>query len=329
MIDQAVGIDINKVESLKLPLKSKSYLLFCHSSYEDRCLSLKRYSFGDSEIVRSIQISSKEYLSNKVYSQNKALLENFTNEISLHSQIPIIADRDQPIELLFSIESILNKLEEKYDGFLLDISTFPRDRLICLLDYLMKIRGAGKSIEFIYTSPKNYSTESENGWLTRGVRKISPLPRFNGKQRTRKDSLLIMLLGHEGERSHITLKNIEPDKLIVITQGSNQLNDKAQDISYKENSPIFDEYSVLNIIEVPYADPTSTSNILESLYQKYKDDYNLIVSINGTKLQVLGAMITCMRHREIQIVYAYPQVYNIDSYSVSESDSYYGLFNFA
>ena len=328
MIDRNIDIHIEELDNI-IPLKNISYIIFCHSSYEDRSLSIIDFSFSDKKIVNSIQISSKEYLGESCYIKNKNTLEKFSENISLNKPISVIADRDKPVDFLVSVDEALSSINDSYDGFIIDISTFPRDRLVCLLDYLMKIRTDDTSIEFIYTSPKKYSTESNDGWLTKGVRKISPIPRFNGKQKTRKKSLLIMLIGHEGERSQITLRNIEPDKLIIIAQGNSQSNNKTKEISNNENLQILNEHNILETIEAPYADPSSTNKILESLYSKYKDSYNIIVSINGTKLQVLGAMITCMRHREIQIIYTYPQIYNIESYSCSNSSSYYGAFLFS
>ncbi|WP_421847254.1 hypothetical protein [Marinomonas sp.] len=327
MIDSNISIEINRVNDVTA-LDKKSYFLFCHSSYEERSLSIIDFSFLENKIDISIQISSEEYLSNNFYIKNKATLKTYVEKISTKKSMEVIANRDEPVKFLKDIHEILFKENKTFNGFLIDISTFPRDRLICLIDYLIQIRSVDTSIEFIYTSPKSYSTEEKNGWLTKGVRKISPIPRFNGNQKTRKESLLIMIIGHEGERSQIILKNIEPDKLIIIGQGDEQINKETKIISNRENAPIFDEYNIIERVESSFSDPMDTKNKLEMLYMKYKEKYNIIVSANGTKLQVLGAMIVCIQHREIQIVHAYPQIYNIENYSSSKAGSYFGSFKF-
>lgn len=331
MIDKNLDISIEPLNS-KAEFYGKNYIFICHASYEERSLSICQHYFEEGMIHTSILLSSEEYLDENIYSLNKKKLETFLKKNTKDVVTNIVALKNRPIANLKNIASSITNTNVSEPNFLIDISTFPRDRLICLLDYLLRIRTKKSRIEYIYTSPKNYGSEKNGGWLTRGVRKIEAVPRFNGKQKTRTETLLVMLLGHEGQRSLITLRNLEPDKLIIIAQGKLQANECAQKISFDCNESLLNEskhiLSDQDIIKAPYSNPSKVDNILEKIWSEYSKKYNIIISVCGTKLQVLGALLTCLRHREIQIIYAYPQIYNIESYSENIGKKYKGEFIF-
>jgi len=47
----------------------------------------------------------------------------------------------------------------------------------------------------------------------------------------------------------------------------------------------------------------------------YKNEYNISACLNGTKMQVFGAMAFCQKHRDIELLYQEPEQYNCDSYT--------------
>lgn len=125
--------------------------------------------------------------------------------------------QEKPEELVFSLEdpiAYLQSLEEQigtqklgnlYENVTVDISTFPRQELLMLLRYLDSRPGRGK-IRLLYSEPERYGTEETNKrykWLTRGVRSVNAVPGFAGIQYPLLAKLLVVILGHEGERTHI------------------------------------------------------------------------------------------------------------------------------
>lgn len=331
LINKDLDIEMSDLEG-ESAFSGERYVVVCHASYEDRSLSICEHLFAKGMVIASILLSSEEYLDKEIYISNKNKLKSFLTDITSGIVADIVAEKDRPISNLKKVADALLGFDVTEMNFLIDISTFPRDRLICLLDYIIRIRGEGAKIEFIYTAPEGYGSEKQGGWLSRGVRKIEPVPRFNGKQKTRRDTLLVMLLGHEGQRSLITLRNLEPDHLIIISQGKIQVNTNTQKVSEDSNESLLSESRHLllddGIIEAPYSDPSNIDNILEEIWDSYSDRYNIVVSVCGTKLQVLGALLTCLRHREIQIIYAYPQHYNIEDYSQKIGSKHWGEFIF-
>lgn len=301
-----------------------SYVLITHASYEDRSCAICEERFPENKIVGAVVIYSNENMDKKKYQINLEKQKIFFRSLTGCTPLTVGCDRNRPVNFieLFAIE--FEKLPDGI-GYLIDISTFPRDRLICVLNFLRNVCPQNKVIEFIYTSPRSYSTEKKDGWLSRGVRRVRAVPGFNGRQSTRKKSLLVMLLGHEGERAHITLKSVEPDDLIVIIQDEDQISDSARITSQKGNSSILMDYTLLEKeIAASYNDPLSTYVELKRIHAKYSATYNIFVSVNGTKLQILGVTLACMALKDIQIIYAYPQTYNQDDYSNSTGRKYYG-----
>ena len=328
MINKDLDITIESLDD-DVKFSGENCVLITHASYEDRCLAICDCAFT-SKVSASILLSSEEYLQKGVYKAKSQKLREFLSKVTSGDIIDVSAKKDKPVSTIAKIEEELRKIGGGDKDFLVDISTFPRDRLICLFDYLLKLRGSGRKIEYIYASPKGYGSECDKGWLTKGVRKIESIPRFNGKQRTRKETLLVMLLGHEGERSLITLRNVEPDRLILITQGEAQVNSSAREISQSSNMSLINESRHLLLdegsIELSFFDPIKVDSVLEDIWCRHSNKYNIILSISGTKLQVLGALITCLRHRDIQIIYASPQSYNIENYSHNIGPKYRGRF---
>lgn len=329
MKDKDVLITVRDACNKKIILEKCSFI-FCHASYEARSTSVLNFIEAANGAIPVI-CSSEEFLSYSIYQKNKAALSEGLAELTSNEPTDITVGRDENIHFLEELDSLMKKRDPELEyNYFIDIATFPRDRMICLLDYLIRISPKDNKIRFLYTSPERYGSQKESGWLSKGVRKMAAIPRFNGKQKSNRGALLVMLLGHEGERAHITLRNTEPDKVIIISQGEIQANSNTLDVCEASNHHIIHEYQhcLEKIYTADYSSPNDVKNIISEIYCEYSDSYNISVSINGTKLQVLGAMLACMKHRAIEIIYAYPQAYNINDYSSSTGGSVLGELRF-
>lgn len=118
----------------------------------------------------------------------------------------------------------------------------------------------------------------------------------------------------------ITIKNVEPRKIVLIGQGLQQHGDSTPQLPRKIVDQLGAEYAVLvdqeGSTEVGSRDYLGTEAAIKAIFLRNTADYNVIVAVNGTKLQSLGALLACQKNRAIAAMYAEPQVYNSTAYSV-------------
>lgn len=292
--------------------------LFCHASYEDRCLDALSFNLT-APLLKEVFIikTTGHKIGSKYYNNYLKLKEHFEHQSNM-TVYPLDAERNEPVGLIRNIDGIVRALShESMRNIIVDITTFPRERMLCLLDYLKKVKPES-NLHIVYTEPEMYASESgDEGWLTQGVRKIAPVPGFNGRQNPNKGTLLIVLSGHEAERAHITIRNMEPDKIVILGQGKQQYKNGVNKFTDSVINKIQRDYpeKILSLRNISSRDYLGAQNSIHEIADKYGAEYNIYVSIHGTKLQVLGVMLECQRNRKIQITYAHPQLYNINDYS--------------
>ena len=47
----------------------------------------------------------------------------------------------------------------------------------------------------------------------------------------------------------------------------------------------------------------------------YRNQYNITACLDGTKMQVVGAVAFCQKHPDIELLYMEPEKYNCDYYT--------------
>lgn len=289
-------------------------IFICHSSYEPRCLT-QVSNFNDRKFAMAIVFGSGKWKTDAVYKGHhedilEALRERTSNNVS-----SLILDRGDKIEFLTKLHENLNEVE-KSSNILVDISTFPRDRLLMILRYLA-LNFDPANVVLHHCSPESYATDKsdENAWLAQGVKRVEAVPGFNGLQKSRAGCLVIIQLGHEKERPQITATSLEPDKLAILHQGDLQYKHGVIRISHANNSTLIEafEAKIVERTNVSYNDWAKAKAEICRIYQKYHKSFNIFISPNGTKIQLLGALAAALKFPEIQIRYAEPQVYNPDS----------------
>jgi hypothetical protein len=201
----------------------------------------------------------------------------------------------------------------------IDISTFPREELLVLLRYLDNHPMRGR-IRLLYGEPAIYATEEENDddrWLTRGVKSVHPVPGFGGIQLPGHPKLLVIVLGHEGERTHISVRRHQPDEVILVPQGNEQHHEGLRQISERENQKIIRLYGEKHIWHIGLSSRgiVETADVILDIFKRYRYSHNIFVAPNGTKLQLIGVYLVARLLPEIQITYAVPALYNWERYS--------------
>ncbi len=301
-------------------------LFVCHASYEADRACNATLELGNSDLISNIKHALIIGTSTNLEAQsgyrecfnelNRALMKSPTGRI-----YPLTFARNDLVGMTKKIHDSVGDVLSAYKGIVVvDASVIPKDRLWMILDYLKRINPILR-VFIIYTEPAHYSTEIDpDGWLSKGVKRIVRVPGFNGRQNPSKRSLLILIVGHEKERMEITIKNIEPQKIVLVGQGIQQ---------HGENAPTLPRWIVEQLgvehsnsvdkngsIEIGSRDHQGTNEAIQSVYDRFSSEFNVIVSTNGTKLQSLGALFACQKNRAIAAIYAEPQIYNSQNYSV-------------
>ena len=289
-------------------------IFLCHSSYEPRCLSLVS-RLKDETFNNAIVFGSARWELNEVYrGHHQDLVENLQLKTTA-DVVSIILERRNKIGFLEELHANLQNADDD-SQILVDISTFPRDRLLMVLKYLSN-QFQVENINLHHCSPESYATENtdESSWLAKGVKQVAAVPGFNGLQKSRSGCFVILQLGHERERPQITATSLEPDKVAILHQGHEQYKSSTSRMSHNNNLVLLDTFDskITESTKVSYNDWSGAKKEICRIYEKYHNNYNIYISPNGTKIQLLGALAAVLKYPEMQIRYAEPQIYNTDS----------------
>jgi hypothetical protein len=294
-------------------------IIICHSSYEDRCLGLLNHSEFLALASRAVVVHTEGFSGSQRYAQNHRELVGCLKKRIRGTVEEVGVRRAFGNDLLKCLDTRLSDDLKVGARVAVDVSTFPRERMIILVDYLTRV-GSGGGIGILYHEPERYASEAEKdsgAWLSKGVRRIASIPGFNGRQSVRKNCLLVVQLGHESERALMTIKKLEPDKIIVVGQSGQQYKAGLDQISLRKSESVINEcgHKLQRIFLVGSRDYWGAYNAMRRIGELYGNGYNIVVNLNGTKVQVLGALKYCQENRSIEVIHADPQTYNYASYS--------------
>lgn len=293
----------------------KKVLHICHASYEPRSLAITNKE-PHYQVKDSIVIYSNEFTKENDYKNNLESLQNYfsANNVATYA-IAVHGLKNYP--LLKSVANISENSHNSHSTIFFDISTFPSDRLLCLMSYFIKRK---RNIIIKYVEPEYYSPEMDNnGWLCRGVNCTVPVHGFNGFQHPTKNSLLIILLDNEVERAVITTNHLEPDNIIVIHTNRIERTSRIKLGTHRDVFTnvlsVFYAKKIIKSVMLETIDLHEIRTMLENIVKEFVDDFNIIISPNGTKIHTLAVLLTCMKYKQPRIIYSQPQEYNSNSYS--------------
>ncbi len=276
-------------------------------------------SEGCQSISSAFIFHSNDFLESKIYQQHHTQLVRHFGSISTNDpiQIPVLSSvQDDSID---TYKHLITEAISQADDVVVDISTFNRGILIYLLDLVLKEKG-DKPLYLFYTEPEKYGSE-KNGrrgtWLTKGVKNIISVPGFLGDKQEQKQSLLVLLLGCDAERAIATIDAVNPDKMVVISQGTLRCRKGLQEIYLKSHGKILDRYAekITTILTVPPQGWEAVYDVFARIHALYRNQYNLTALLHGTKMQVIGAVTFCQKHPGIEVLYSQPEKYNCNSYT--------------
>jgi hypothetical protein len=311
---------MNRARPLQSPIRpiqgSCDSLFVVCSSYEERAVFATDHLESSYRCSNAVVFISKEYADKGRTPQHTQRLLDVLSRVSLAPPHRLLFNIDKPIPSMQQLQHFLETRDREHalETVTVDISTFPRQEMLVLLRLLENLPQK-PALRLLYSQPKQYATEQEGGWLTRGVRSVRSVPGFGGIQPPGREKLLVMILGHEAERSAITWKRHQPRATIALVPLSSREGLKG--IVERIHALLFTRISKTLVCP-----PISTSGINETadallgLWSRYGASYFMVVAPFGTKLQTLGVYEAVKQQPSIQITYAVPAVYNFREYSV-------------
>lgn len=302
--------------------RPKRSLLLSHASFEPRSMTIVSRDLRQLGVTRAFVVGSKSSLQRiDAYRKSEQAIVQRMVDVNA-SVITLHFDRENLLGYLQRLDQETRQAfdQVEFDAIIVDSTTFPKDRLWLTIDYL-KLSHPEVRLIVLYVEPDAYNTEIvPEGWLSAGVKRVLAIPRFNGYQHSERPTLLTVIVGHEKERMQITVRNMEPQKLVLIEQGSQQHGSSSSPtIPTELVTYIGMDFTHIIDFSKRYSagsrDHLAVYRAIVDIYDRFGADYNIVVSANGTKLQSLGALMACRENRRMAAVYTEPQIYNNESYS--------------
>lgn len=319
-IDEVVVKNPRRVKKRLNPIEGAMDSLFVTcANFEERCTHAPRMMFSEYWTQSSVICSTAEYA-------RKGHSFEYSKEIRGHLKIhsksepqDVTLDLDHPIRFIRDFESKLIAMARDHSqNVTVDITAFPHEELLMLLNYLDHYPKR-RNIRLLYSEPMSYATEEddeESCWLTRGVRSVRPIPGFCGIQYPQLSKLLVVILGHEGERTQITLRRHQPDKVFLIGQGTKQFHSGLDKIANRENEKMIAQLGrEAWKAELPAHGVVETMQTIAQIFYENRYSYNIFIAPNGTKLQAVGTYLAARKLLELQVTYAIPALYNWEKFS--------------
>jgi len=142
-------------------------------------------------------------------------------------------------------------------------------------------------IRYLYTEPKDYITDLFQP-LSFGIKEIFPIPFYSGDFDFSKDSLLILILGYEGNRALALLEEMDPAECLLLVPKP-AYHDEWEGRTEEMNRGIIKIIGESNIKYLDSRNPLKVYKQIRSIISSSEySDYNHIFSPLGTKPQTLG-----------------------------------------
>ncbi|RYU93170.1 hypothetical protein [Emticicia agri] len=243
--------------------------------------------------------------------------------------------KNEPLETFdIFLNEIYTFIKDKYRTkklkIVIDVTAFTREVLLILIK-IFSLRELNKRIDLVlvHTPAISYSEPNENLWLTKGIREIRSIIGYSGLHSPAKKLMLIILNGFEEERAERIIEAFEPFKLILGKPSqTGSLSSNLEKIAVEKYEQIKCNYQTLIEKEFEFSchDINITKEEIIKIYNKYHDEYNIVISPLNNKVSTIAVAIAALECDEIQVCYASANQYNIDA--PHEACDYYLCYNF-
>jgi len=281
-------------------------LFICCASFEDRCLSSTSRMGNDFWTRFAIIFVIEEPSYKKEVDHNLLGLQNELRKRTTEGIFVISCQRQNPIDGITQLRTIWTRCRPKNseEPFItIDISGFTKIYLLELLHYLIAELNLGIP-RLIHTTQTYLPTR-----LTRGVQQITTIPSFFGSISLEKQTVLVLFLGFEPERSLSVWKHFNPLKTIALITNPPRYGNLDYLKYAQENNSYLLSQPAVEVRDVPADNPYAVKNALEAIYKETKASFNIVVGPFGTKPQALGVFLSCLEHPKVQVIYSFPVNY--------------------
>ena len=309
MIENTIVLEKEEL-SASLP---RNYFFICFASFEERS-TIAALSLNINQVAGSVTFKSRN--SDNDYALDlicKKLINTTIIELNLNNPVNIAQGLTECVKSLIARETI---------PLVIDITTFTHEILAMFLKLLFDNNRKFPNVFLLYNGAQDYSDSISKGrkqmWLSKGCRDVRNIIGYSGKLSPAAKTSLIVLTGFELERATGMIEILEPDKLILGV-GIDPINDNNKitmehfreeflkwKLNYKNSSCFEFEFSCKDI--------NNTITMIEDLILSNPNDNYIIVPLN-TKLSTVATALVALRNPKIQLCYAIPELYNVESYS--------------
>ena len=286
--------------------KGADDLFICCSSFEERCLSSANTMGVDYLTKYAVIFMVEDPQFKQEIEHNMYRLQTELRNKTTEGVFVITCQRSNPIEGVSQLENILKqcRLNNETGPYItVDISGFTKLYLLELLNYLVEEKRLCMP-RILHTTQKYLPTR-----LTRGIEQITTIPNYYGIPSLEKETALVLMLGFEPDRALSVWKQYNPAKTIaLITNPPRSGNPEYVKYARENNADLLSQPTV-SVRDMPPDDPQGVKEVLESIYEEFEEDYNMVIGPFGTKSQVVGVFLFCTHHRNVQVIYSFPSTY--------------------
>jgi hypothetical protein len=306
------GIISQVYRNIQLAEEGTDEVFVACASFEDRTTAVASKLSPDYRISTSFVFKYDEKDRTALRDQN---FERLVNSLVPHSEnvLPIVCDHHDPLDGISKIHDLCKakRIALHSRSITIDITTFTKQYLLVLLKFIEK--QAPKSTRLFYTEPEDYAVKWDKP-LSYGLIDIVSVPSYGGHFSVEKESLLILMLGYEGDRAYAIWERFTPHKTIVAV-GRPSFKDYWEGRVEEFNRKLVSKLPRDAVCYFHTLDPFEVSKNLDNLIERHSDRFNICVSPLGPKPQVVGCYLSVRRHPDVQIVYAIPKFHEEEYFS--------------
>ena len=191
------------------------------------------------------------------------------------------------------------------DHIAIDISCFTKPYFFSIIKYLKEQIGV-KLVTIFYTEPMSYIFNEGDYHSGHGQLSVMEVPGYPGLNTRTTESVLVILLGFDGELSSFVTEDVASDKTILVN-GFPAYSQSFKDLSIIKNETLLGNVGT-KIKYVKANNPFETFNLLEMLKKEHPDAFFNIAPL-GSKPMALGACLFSLLDESVRIVYPRPEIY--------------------
>ncbi len=259
--------------------------LICCGSPEDRCLGTINRLTPDYH-ARTVYLIRYTNHESRKRAEN---IEKMRQKLSTVGPIrDIQIDEEKPIPVIMDLIEEITKsaINTRKARISIDISTIRKWHLLIFMKAFEAVKER-HLLRFLYTEPEDYVTDLFQP-LSFGIKDIFPIPNYSGNFDFSRDSLLVLMLGYEGDRALALFEEMDPTEcLLLIAKPS--YHEEWEGRAEVMNKGIISAVGSSQIRYIHSRNPILVAyQLRELLSHTHFKQYNHVISPLGTKPQTLG-----------------------------------------